>query len=124
MNILVRDIIIAIVSIFVLFLLYVDFRIIKKANKQKEEFVSYLEKKGDFVNLKKFGFYNSMNYKESRRVPFLDELIYEEYKLNSDEEFFSYYRNIKKSSMLIIFLSFFAFLLFCIITILMKMEYQ
>ena len=124
MSLLVHYIFIAIISILVFFLLYFDFRIIKKANKRKEDFISYLEKKGDFINLKKFGFYNSMNHKEFRRVPFLDELIYEEYKLNSDEEFLAYYRDIRKSSMLIICLSFLAFLLFCIIVILVNMKYQ
>ena len=66
----------AVISVIIYFLI----KIRKQSNKNRDKFISYLESKNDYVNLIKFGFYNTSGFRENRRVPFLDNIILDEYK--------------------------------------------
>ena len=95
---------------------------IKKSNQIKNDFIRYLEGKKDYQNLIKFGFYNVNNFKENRRVSFLDKIIFEEYQKNKDKTFLDYSVYIKQSSKKLLLLFFLAFVLFCIITTIKNIE--
>lgn len=91
---------------------------IRQGNEKKRKFISYLESKGDYHNLIKFGFYNSNGIKESRSIPFVYKRIYEAYEYNKDEMFLEYLTYIKQNSqkiMLLVFLTYFFFC--CLMTI-------
>lgn len=98
--------IIAVISLFI--------KTKREADRKKNQFIGYLERKKDFQNLINFGFYNINGYKENRRVPLLDKIILEEYKSNKDEIFFEYAVYIKKISRNLILLFLLSFFLFCI----------
>ena len=102
----------AVISVIIYFLI----KIRKQSNKNRDKFISYLESKNDYVNLIKFGFYNTSGFRENRRVPFLDNIILDEYKLNNDHLFLEYLQCIRHDSRNMILLSFLAFLLFCCMT--------
>ena len=81
----------AVISVIIYFLI----KIRKQSNKNRDKFISYLESKNDYVNLIKFGFYNTSGFRENRRVPFLDNIILDEYKLNNDHLFLEYLQCIR-----------------------------
>ena len=108
----------------ILLLIILFIKTVKKANQTKNDFIRYLECKKDFQNLIKFGFYNVHGFKESRRVPFLDKKIFEEYQKNKDKSFLDYSDNIKKSSKKLLLLFFLMFVLFCILTTLINVEWD
>lgn len=109
-----------IISIIVILLFFI--KTTKESHKMKNDFIRYLEGKNDYRNLINFGFYNENGFKESRRIPFLYKIIYEQYQTNKDENFLKYFIYIKHGSRKLIFLYFLAFVLFCILTILMNMD--
>ena len=85
-----------------------------KAIKIKNEFILYLESIEDFDSLYKFGFYNSLYFKENRRVPFLSDVISKAYDETKDSRFLDYLVFIKNISTKMIFAYFFAFISFCV----------
>ena len=109
-------------SIIIIFLLILFIKTVKGSRQKKDNFIRYLEDKNDYQNLIKFGFYNSNFFKENRRVPFLNKIIFDEYQKNKDKTFLEYSVYIKKSSNKLLFLFFLAFVLFCTITTLMNLE--
>lgn len=102
----------AVISVIIYFLI----KIRKQSNTNRDKFISYLESKNDYVNLIKFGFYNTSGFRENRRVPFLDNIILDEYKVNNDYLFLEYLQSIRHDSRNMILLFFLAFLLFCCMT--------
>ncbi len=100
--------------ILFVFLIYVLIRLNIKAIKIKNEFILYLESIEDFDSLYKFGFYNSLYFKENRRVPFLSDVISKAYDETKDSRFLDYLVFIKNISTKMIFAYFFAFISFCV----------
>ena len=118
MNLLIRSTICFILFLAITVILFFFIRIIRQCNERKRQFIAYLESNGDYQNLVKFGFYNAGGFKESRRVPFLDRLIFEEYESSHDKVLLDYSLFIRRKSRWLILLYFSAFFLFgCLMTI-------
>lgn len=120
MNIPIIEIIYCIFFVAFIAIMLILIKIIKQSNKEKKRFIEYLEAKGDYKNLKKFGFYNLNGFKEYRRIPFLDQIILYEYKLSKDKKLLEYYIYITTTSKRIISLFFLDFFIFCVIAIIVS----
>ena len=123
MNPIINKTISMILSIIIIGILIFFIKTIKEANKKKNEFIEYLEDKNDYQNLIKFGFYNLNGFKESRRIPLLDKIIFKEYQSNKDKAFLEYSIYIRYSSKKLIFLFLSAFFLFCTVTTIISMDW-
>lgn len=122
MNPIISELICLSLSIIIILIIFFFIKTIKESKQKKDDFIRYLEGKQDCQNLMKFGFYNANGFKENRRVPFLDKIIFEEYQTNKDETFLEYSVYIKQSSKKLLFLFFSAYVLFCVATTIMILE--
>lgn len=113
MNSAMNKIICIILTISIIVALFCFVKVLKQSNDRKMKFIEYLENKGDYKKLIKFGFYNANGFKEGRRVPFLNKIIFEEYKKNKDVFLLEYSLYIKRVSKWLIALYFSIFFLFC-----------
>lgn len=111
---------IIILSLLIIYLIILFVRIKLESNRRRNEFIEYLENKNDNSNLIKFGFYNTSGFREIRRVPFLDEIILDEYKNNKNEFFLEYSVYINQCSKKLLFLFSLAFILFCVVTMMIN----